>query len=168
MEVVEVAEATKESGLANGQLTRREPEGPLSPVEVVNHKNHIQATVTELKAEVQKNKGLLADSVESNGSAYSFHMADAGTDAMEREKLYTRNSVLMRRINILQRVLSSIERGHIRCGVCDSCRGQISRTRLDRVPEAIICCDCAKLREASMKAPLRDNRGRTTRHRRRY
>jgi RNA polymerase-binding protein DksA len=75
-------------------------------------------------------------------SAYSLHMADRGTDAMEREK----NMLLAQRegdyLDYLEEALQRIEAGNY--GVCRTCDGPIARARLEAVPTATQCIDCKK------------------------
>ncbi|MBM3278989.1 MAG: isoleucine--tRNA ligase [Candidatus Handelsmanbacteria bacterium] len=75
-------------------------------------------------------------------SAYSLHMADRGTDAMEREK----NMLLVQRegdyLDYLDEALQRIQAGTY--GVCRSCKGPIARARLEAVPTATQCIDCKK------------------------
>ena len=73
-------------------------------------------------------------------SAYSLHMADRGTDAMEREK----NLLLAQRegnyIDYLDEALQRIEDGTF--GICRVCGGEIGRPRLEAVPTATQCIAC--------------------------
>ena len=73
-------------------------------------------------------------------SAYSLHMADRGTDAMEREK----NLLLAQRegnyIDYLDEALQRIEEGTF--GLCRVCGGEIGRPRLEAVPTATQCIAC--------------------------
>ena len=68
----------------------------------------------------------------SNDSAYSYHMADAGTDAMEREKLYLQIARLQKFMNYLDRALARIENKSY--GVCRVTGNAISKERLMAVP----------------------------------
>ncbi len=78
-------------------------------------------------------------------STYSLHMADHGTDAMEKEK----SQLLAQRggdyIEYLNEALQRIERGTF--GVCRICNGEIGRARLEAVPTATQCIDCKSKRE---------------------
>jgi RNA polymerase-binding protein DksA len=75
-------------------------------------------------------------------SAYSLHMADRGTDAMEREK----NMLLVQRegdyLDYLEEALQRIEAGTY--GLCRSCKDPIGRARLEAVPTATQCIACKK------------------------
>ena len=78
-------------------------------------------------------------------STYSLHMADHGTDAMEKEK----SQLLAQRggdyIEYLNEALQRIERGTF--GVCRICNGEIGRARLEAVPTATQCINCKSKRE---------------------
>ena len=73
-------------------------------------------------------------------SAYSLHMADRGTDAMEREK----NLLFAQRegayLDYLDEALARVDDGTY--GACRVCGGEIGRTRLEAVPTATQCIDC--------------------------
>jgi len=73
-------------------------------------------------------------------SAYSLHMADRGTDAMEREK----NLLFAQRggdyIDYLDEALQRIDAGTF--GVCRVCGGDIGQPRLEAVPTATQCIAC--------------------------
>jgi len=73
-------------------------------------------------------------------SAYSLHMADRGTDAMEREK----NMLLAQRegsyLDYVDEALQRVEDGTF--GICRACGGDIGRLRLEAVPTTTWCIDC--------------------------
>ncbi len=73
-------------------------------------------------------------------SAYSLHMADRGTDAMEREK----NLLFAQRegsyIDYVDEALQRIDDGTF--GTCRACKGDIGRARLEAVPTASQCIAC--------------------------
>ncbi len=78
-------------------------------------------------------------------SAYTFHMADLGTDAMEREKAFLFASAegrLLYHINEALRRLYKNEYGN-----CESCGEPISRERLEVVPHARLCIKCKEKEE---------------------
>jgi DnaK suppressor protein len=78
-------------------------------------------------------------------STYSLHMADHGTDAMEREK----SLLLAQRggdyLDYLGEALQRVENGTF--GVCRVCGGEIGRARLEAVPTATQCIECKSKRE---------------------
>lgn len=73
-------------------------------------------------------------------SAYSFHMADLGTDAMEREMAFQKASIEGGVIMELRAALNRIYRGEY--GNCEICGDGISKPRLEAVPEARLCIKC--------------------------
>ena len=73
-------------------------------------------------------------------SAYSFHMADQGTDTMEREMAFSLASREGRFLHHLNEALGRIEAGHY--GICRTCEKEISDSRLEAVPHATQCIVC--------------------------
>ena len=95
--------------------------------------------VTKMQAQIKDSR----DRSESD-SAYSFHMADAGTDAMEREKLYLMLARQQKYIGYLERALERIDNRTY--GVCKVTGNPISRERLEAVPHTEISIE-AKLKQ---------------------
>jgi len=86
--------------------------------------------------------------VSGDHSAYAFHMADQGTDTMDREQQYffaSREGNLLYHLNL---ALERIERGEF--GTCVSCGKEISHERLEAVPHARLCIEC-KSKEEKLK-----------------
>jgi len=84
---------------------------------------------------------------ESTGdiSSYSYHMADQGTDAMEREKAFMFASRSGRLVYHIDEALRRIEDGTY--GKCAVCEKEIARTRLKAVPHARMCIECKSSEE---------------------
>ena len=84
---------------------------------------------------------------ESTGdlSSYSYHMADQGTDAMEREKAFMFASKAGRLIYHVDEALERIKDGSY--GKCAKCSKQINATRLKAVPHARMCIECKSSEE---------------------
>ena len=84
---------------------------------------------------------------ESTGdlSSYSYHMADQGTDAMEREMTFMLGSKSGRFLYHIDEALRRIDRGDY--GKCVSCNKQISFDRLKAVPHARLCIECKSAEE---------------------
>ncbi len=80
-------------------------------------------------------------------SAYASHMADQGTDSMEREKQYLFASVEGRELKQVEDALGRLHRGEY--GYCLHCRGPIARPRLEVVPHAELCITCKEKQERS-------------------
>jgi RNA polymerase-binding protein DksA len=80
-------------------------------------------------------------------SAYSLHMADLGTDAMEREKTIqfaSRDGQILQEIH---EALLRLQAGTY--GVCADCGHEIHPERLEMVPHARLCAACQGKHEKS-------------------
>jgi len=80
-------------------------------------------------------------------SSYSYHMADLGTDAQEREKKFQLASKSKRFIHHIDEALRRIKDGTY--GKCHSCGKEISAARLKAVPHARFCIECKEAEEKS-------------------
>ena len=78
-------------------------------------------------------------------SAYSFHMADMGTDAMEREKAFLFASAEGRLLYEVDQALRRLYRSEY--GVCASCGKEIGKARLEAIPQATYCVTCQEKQE---------------------
>ncbi|KPJ61670.1 MAG: hypothetical protein AMJ46_00925 [Latescibacteria bacterium DG_63] len=78
-------------------------------------------------------------------SAYTFHMADLGTDAMEREKAFLFASSEGRLLYHINEALRRLYRNEY--GNCESCGEPISKERLEVVPHARLCIKCKEKEE---------------------
>jgi len=77
-----------------------------------------------------------------NDTAYSYHMADAGTDAMEREKLYLMIARQRKFIGYLDRALERIDNKTY--GVCRVTGKPIAKERLMAVPHTELSVEAKK------------------------
>ena len=80
-------------------------------------------------------------------SSYRFHMADIGTEAMEREKQFLLASKEGERLYQIDEALRRLYADPERFGVCERCGKDIGIDRLSVVPEATLCADCQRLLE---------------------
>jgi RNA polymerase-binding protein DksA len=83
-------------------------------------------------------------------SAYSFHMADMGTDAMEREKAFLFASAEGRLLYSVNEALRRLYREEY--GICESCGKEIGKARLEAVPYAGLCVTCQEKQEKASNA----------------
>lgn len=93
-------------------------------------------------------KGQISTTIkESTGdiSSYSYHMADQGTDAMERELAFMFASKSGRLIYHIDEALRRIQEGTY--GKCVKCGKPISSSRLQAVPHARMCIECKSAEE---------------------
>ena len=78
-------------------------------------------------------------------SSYSYHMADQGTDTMEREKNLFYAQRDGRLLYHIEQALDRIEEGTF--GLCHSCKNPVNRERLEAVPHARLCIACKSKEE---------------------
>ena len=99
-----------------------------------------------------KNANLDTTTKEATGdhSSYSFHMADLGTDAIEREKAFMMASKSGRLLYHIDEALRRLENNTY--GKCVTCGRNISVQRLIAVPHARYCIKC-KEKEETEKTP---------------
>lgn len=115
---------------------------------------HLEQRLLAERARVMKELGYYGESFNatlqsSDGdlSSYSFHMADQGTDTMEREKQFlfaSQEGRYLWHVNeALRRLYSSPET----FGTCHSCGQSIAFDRLDALPHARLCISCKEKEE---------------------
>ena len=109
---------------------------------ILKEMGHLENTV--LKVNQRDSSGDL--------SGYSFHMADAGTDAMEREKAFLFASAEGRVLLEIDDALRRLYRGEY--GVCESCANPIARARLEVMPHARLCVRCKEKEERSQRGAM--------------
>ncbi|NIN72041.1 MAG: TraR/DksA family transcriptional regulator [Gemmatimonadetes bacterium] len=80
-------------------------------------------------------------------SAYSFHMADQGTDAMEREKAFLFASKEGRLLYHIDEALRRLYKSPDRYGICQECGDEVGYERLDALPHARLCIKCKEREE---------------------
>jgi len=99
----------------------------------------------EAEQELNALQSTLRESMEnsSDESAYSFHMADAGTDAQEREKTYMLFNRTKKFIRYLDDALVRID--NTTYGVCKVTGKKIAKGRLEAVPHTQLSIE-AKLK----------------------
>jgi RNA polymerase-binding transcription factor DksA len=124
--------------------TKKGGKSPFSAKELASFKELIVDKRRDAQDDIDRMRALLDDSREdaTNDSAYSFHMADAGTDAMEREKLYLMIARQQKYVGYLNRALDRIEDGSY--GICKITGKPISKERLKAVPHTEISIEAKR------------------------
>lgn len=95
---------------------------------------------TEAKIEHYRNRLSENPANFEEGNKFAYHIADEGTDAMEREKesmMYAREERTLRDVDA---ALDRIEAGDY--GKCENCGKRISDERLESVPVTTLCAKC--------------------------
>jgi RNA polymerase-binding protein DksA len=107
-------------------------------------KKHVLKKREEIGKNLDYLKNVVLEETTKEGSgeltAYSFHMADQGTDAMEREKAFMFASRDEKFLKQLDEALLRIDNGTF--GVCRTCGKDIGDERMEAVPTTTICFDC--------------------------
>ena len=118
---------------------------PYTDEELEHFRGIILKKRTEAEEDLVMLQKTLRDAMDnpSDDNAYSFHMADAGTDASEREKNYVLLNRTKKFINYLDAALERVNNKTY--GVCIVTGKKISQGRLEAVPHTQISIE-AKLK----------------------
>jgi len=118
---------------------------------------HLEKRLLEERARVMKELGQYGEqfsgtlqAADGDLSSYSFHMADQGTDAMEREKQFLFASKEGRYLWHVNEALRRMYANPDEFGRCHECGDEISFDRLDALPHARLCIKC-KAKEEDAK-----------------
>src|SRR5436309_6258381 len=106
---------------------------------LLNLRARLTGNLTHLAGEALRTTG-----GESSGSLSNtpIHMADLGTDNFEQEFTL---SLLQNEEQLLDEIAAALERiKHGTFGQCEECKGAIPKARLQAVPYARYCVDCAR------------------------
>jgi len=126
------------------------------PFKPMNKKNlaHFEKRLLEERRRVLKELGHYDETfgntpqgADGDLSSYSFHMADQGTDAMEREKAFLFASQEGRFLWHIDEALRRLYKRPEAYGRCHNCGGEILFERLDALPHARFCIDCKQTEE---------------------
>ena len=115
---------------------------------------HLEKRLLEERTRVMKELGTYDESFNStlqgadgDLSSYSFHMADQGTDAMEREKQFLFASQEGRYLWHINEALRRMYNQPEHFGKCHQCGAEIDFERLDALPHARLCIACKEKEE---------------------
>ena len=115
---------------------------------------HIEGRLMDERARALKALGLFdriakldRESMDSDLSAYTDHMADQGTEAMEREKAALFATKEGRYIYRLEEALRRMYNHPKTFGNCHTCGSEVGFERLDALPHARYCIDCKRKEE---------------------
>ena len=87
------------------------------------------------------------ETMDSDLSTYTDHMADQGTEAMEREKAALFATKEGRYIYRLEEALRRMYNDPSTFGSCHTCGSPLGFERLDALPHARYCIDCKRKEE---------------------
>jgi len=115
---------------------------------------HIEGRLLDERARALKALGLFdriskldRESMDSNLSAYTDHMADQGTEAQEREKAALFATKEGRYIYRVEEALRRLYSDPKAFGNCHTCGSEVGFERLDALPHARYCIDCKRKEE---------------------
>lgn len=91
------------------------------------------------------------DQYSGDNSTYSYHMADQGTDAQEREKAFLFASREGKMLRLLDGALERIENDTY--GYCQETGAPIEFRRLEAIPHARLCIAAKKRHEEESNTP---------------
>jgi RNA polymerase-binding transcription factor len=135
-------------------MTARPRRTPQEPGMNKKQLQYFEKRLLEERARVMKEIGYYDESFNatlqnSDGdlSSYSFHMADQGTDAMEREKQFLFASQEGRYLWHVNEALRRLYKTPDRFGLCHTCGDDINFERLDALPHARLCIKCKEKEE---------------------
>lgn len=130
------------------ESSAEERKTPFTDEELEHFRSIILKKRAAASEEIQRMRRHLADARENadGDTAYSLHMADAGTDAMEREKVYLMIARQQKFIGYLERALERIDNKVY--GICKVTGKPISKERLEAVPHTEISIDAKRRQKA--------------------
>lgn len=97
----------------------------------------------EALRQFDQERGTLQDEA-GEMSVYRFHMADIGTEAMEREKRFLLGSKEGERLYAIDDALRRLYKEPETFGTCTRCGAEIGMERLMVVPSTEHCARCAR------------------------
>ncbi len=111
-----------------------------------------ETLLLQKKKEMLEEMGIVGDTFGSSAkeaagdlSSYSYHMADQGTDTMDREMAFAMASKSGRLLYHIDMALKRIKEGSY--GLCQTCGKMIGTARLEAVPHARLCIACKSAEE---------------------
>jgi RNA polymerase-binding transcription factor DksA len=115
---------------------------------------HIEGRLMDERARALKALGLFdriskldRETMDSDLSAYTDHMADQGTEAQEREKAALFATKEGRYIYRLEEALRRMYDDPKTFGSCHTCSSPVGYERLNALPHARYCIDCKRKEE---------------------
>lgn len=116
--------------------------------------SHLEKRLMDERARALKALGLFdqmakadREAGDSALAAYTDHMADQGTEAMEREKAAVFATKEGRYLYRLEEALRRLYDSPKTFGTCHTCGAEVGFERLDALPHARYCIDCKRKEE---------------------
>ncbi len=133
--------------MAQAKKNNSERISPYKDEDLEHFRKIILSKLEEAENERDALQKTLRENTESSSeeSAYSFHMADAGTDAQEREKTYMLLNRTRKFIRYLDNALDRIDNKTY--GLCKVTGKKISKGRLEAVPHTQLSIEAKQKRK---------------------
>lgn len=119
--------------------------------------DHLEQRLLDERSRALRSLGLFdqmakadRESADSDLSAYTDHMADQGTEAMEREKAALFATKEGRYLYRIEEALRRLYDDPNNFGTCHTCGTAVRFGRLDALPHARYCIDCKVKEEESL------------------
>lgn len=123
---------------------RSAPAKPRSDLNLSRFAERLEAERARLSEQIQR----LSENDQTVGSGerteladYDQHQADEGTDLFLREQDQAINEGLQSELDLVTSAMRKMEQGTY--GYCDRCGAEIPKARLEVLPGAIFCMECA-------------------------
>jgi RNA polymerase-binding protein DksA len=120
----------------------------LSKQELTHYRTRLLAERDRILRELGRITEAINESAEEQEAAkqsYSNHLADLGTDYMEKEKNYYYADQEGQYLKAIEAAIERLDRGEY--GLCIECGDLISEKRLEAVPAAELCIKCKDKKE---------------------
>ncbi|PSR03726.1 MAG: molecular chaperone DnaK [Bacteroidetes bacterium SW_8_64_56] len=145
----ETSDAPLHAQSGEGEDGEPERKTPFSDEELEHFRELILQRRREAKEEIEQMRKQVdqANEQSDDNTAYGIHMADAGTDAMEREKLHLMIARQQKYIGYLDRALERIDNKTY--GICRVTGEPIAKERLEAVPHTEISIDAKRAEKSS-------------------
>jgi RNA polymerase-binding protein DksA len=142
--------AAKNDNRHKTEHTKHDPDQPVETPFTDEELEHFRLLILEKREEANHQIELYLNQLQNEATsdeqdnAYSFHMADAGSDMMDREQMYMLIDRQRKYIGYLDRALERIDNKTY--GICKVTGKPISKERLEAIPHTEISVE-AKLQE---------------------
>jgi RNA polymerase-binding protein DksA len=120
---------------------------------------HLEKRLLEERERIRKRLARFGESVaglldgsDADVPTHPFHMADRGTDAMEREQAFLFASNEARFLYHIDQALRRLYQTPDKYGLCEECGTEIGFERLDALPHARLCIRCKQREEDATSA----------------
>ena len=143
-------EKKKKADETNNSPAHKWPDGPKPALYSPEWMEYFRHLINERRKEIMREIGYLressmeqtSDTYSGDSSTYSYHMADQGTDAQEREKAFLFASREGKMLTLLDQAEERMSNGTY--GYCMDTNAPIEFRRLEAIPHAKLCIEAKR------------------------